>query len=101
MFLLYPTIDFLCYTAILWSRQRRKEVVARVIAVCTSEKKGTRKKAVSAGILRDNYSLVGDVQAGCCTHHPAGECVIPTEEIFAKVIRSGVVKSEDSIKVEM
>lgn len=145
--------------------------MARIIAVCTSERKGTRKKAGNEGILEQDHGLVGDAHADCCTHRQvsllavesidkmlalglavgpgdfaenlttegidlvslapgtrisiggeailevtqigkechtpcaiyrqAGECVMPTEGIFARVIRGGVVKSEDSIKVEM
>jgi len=146
------------------------EGVAKIIAVCTSEKKGTRKKAVSEGVLGEDYGLVGDAHADCCTHRQvsllaresidkmrargltvgpgdfaenlttdgidlvsltpgtrisigeevilevtqigkechtpcaiyrqAGECVMPTEGIFARVIRGGVAKTDDQIKVE-
>jgi len=42
--------------------------MARVIAVCKSEKKGTRKKDVREGLLRADFGLVGDAHADCCTH---------------------------------
>lgn len=42
--------------------------MARVVAVCKSKEKGTRKKAVAKGVLRENYGLVGDAHADCCTH---------------------------------
>jgi MOSC domain-containing protein YiiM len=42
--------------------------MAKVIAVCKSEEKGTRKKAVAEGTLREDYGLVGDAHADCCTH---------------------------------
>jgi MOSC domain-containing protein YiiM len=42
--------------------------MAKVIAVCKSEEKGTRKKAVGEGTLREDYGLVGDAHADCCTH---------------------------------
>jgi MOSC domain-containing protein YiiM len=42
--------------------------MATVVAVCKSKKKGTRKKAVAEGILREDYGLVGDAHADCCTH---------------------------------
>jgi len=42
--------------------------MAEIIAVCQSEEKGTRKKAVAEGILKENYGLVGDAHADCCTH---------------------------------
>lgn len=42
--------------------------MAKIIAVCKSEEKGTRKKAVVEGILKQDYGLVGDAHADCCTH---------------------------------
>ena len=42
--------------------------MAKIIAVCKSEEKGTRKEAVVEGILKEDYGLVGDAHADCCTH---------------------------------
>ena len=42
--------------------------MAKVIAVCKSEEKGTKKKAVAEGILKEDYGLDGDAHADCCTH---------------------------------
>jgi len=42
--------------------------MAKIVAVCKSKKKGTRKKAVAKGILKEDYGLVGDAHADCCTH---------------------------------
>jgi FdhD protein len=42
--------------------------MAKIIAVCKSEQKGTRKKTVAEGILKEDYGLVGDAHADCCTH---------------------------------
>ena len=42
--------------------------MAKIIAVCKSEEKGTKKKAVAEGILKEDYGLVGDAHADCCTH---------------------------------
>jgi MOSC domain-containing protein YiiM len=42
--------------------------MAKVVAVCKSKKKGTRKKAVADGILEEDYGLVGDAHADCCSH---------------------------------
>ena len=42
--------------------------MAKVIAVCRSEKKGTKKKDVREGLLRADFGLVGDAHADCCTH---------------------------------
>jgi len=46
----------------------RVHCMAQVIAVCKSEKKGTRKEAVVEGILKEDYGLVDDAHADCCTH---------------------------------
>lgn len=42
--------------------------MAKIVAVCKSKKKGTRKKVVAEGILKEDYGLVGDAHADCCTH---------------------------------
>lgn len=42
--------------------------MAKIIAVCRSEEKGTRKKAVVQGMLKEDFGLVGDAHADCCTH---------------------------------
>jgi len=42
--------------------------MARIIAVCRSRKKGTKKGAIAEGILREDYGLISDAHADCCTH---------------------------------
>jgi len=42
--------------------------MAEIIAVCRSEKKGTRKEAVAEGVIREDYGLIDDAHADCCTH---------------------------------
>jgi len=42
--------------------------MAKIIAVCKSEEKGTRKEAVVEGILKQDYGLVGDAHADYCSH---------------------------------
>lgn len=42
--------------------------MAKIIAVCKSEKKGTKKDTVKEGVLREDYGLIGDAHADCCTH---------------------------------
>jgi MOSC domain-containing protein YiiM len=42
--------------------------VAKIIAVCRSGRKGTRKEAVIEGFLNQDYGLVGDAHADCHTH---------------------------------
>ena len=42
--------------------------MARIIAVCRSEKKGTKKEIIAEGMLRKDYGLVGDAHADSSTH---------------------------------
>jgi len=42
--------------------------MAKIIAVCQSKKKGTKKEAVKEGYLHQNYGLAGDAHADCATH---------------------------------
>ena len=42
--------------------------MARIIAVCRSEEKGTKKQDVKEGLLKQDYGLVDDAHADCCTH---------------------------------
>lgn len=42
--------------------------MAKIIAVCRSGEKGTRKKAVTEVVLKEDYGLIGDAHADCCTH---------------------------------
>ena len=144
--------------------------MAEIIAVCKSEEKGTRKKAVAEGILKEDYGLVVDAHADCCTHRQVsllamesidkmrrlgfevspgdfaenlttqgvdlislplgtkisvgkdallevtqigkechsgcaiyqeiGKCIMPREGIFASVIRGGVVRAGDQVRIE-
>jgi len=144
--------------------------VAKIIAVCTSEKKGTKKGAVNEGVIREDYGLVGDAHADCCSHRQVsllaresiekmcrlgldvgpgdfaenlttegidlvslppgtrisigkevilevtqigkechtwcairrqvGNCIMPEEGVFARVICGGAIRIEDSIKVQ-
>ena len=42
--------------------------MGKVIAVCTSKKKGTKKDIVPVGILKENYGLIEDAHADYNTH---------------------------------
>jgi MOSC domain-containing protein YiiM len=42
--------------------------MARIIAVCKSERKGTKKEVVAEGVLEEDFGLVGDAHADCCSH---------------------------------
>jgi MOSC domain-containing protein YiiM len=141
-----------------------------IIAVCTSEKKGTVKKPVPEITLKEAYGVVGDAHADCATHRQVsllaiesidkmrakgfdlkpgdfaenittkgidlpslpigtrlrvgdeieleltqigkechagceirrlvGDCIMPREGVFTKVIRGGQAKAGDTIKVD-
>ncbi|SFQ99680.1 MOSC domain-containing protein [Desulfoscipio geothermicus] len=139
-----------------------------VVAVCTSPKKGMRKKNIGTGRLVVDHGLEGDAHAGpwhrqvsllalesvqkmrdagldvnpgdfaenittvgldlvslpigtkiaigpdalgevtqigkechtrCAIYHQAGDCVMPKEGIFVKVLRDGTVKVGDEVRV--
>lgn len=42
--------------------------MAKIIAVCQSEKKGTKKENVKEGYLHQDYGLADDAHADCCSH---------------------------------
>jgi len=142
--------------------------MGKIIAVCTSQKKGMRKKDVGEGILKVGFGLVGDAHGGdwhrmisllgvesikkmtdkgvdvgpgdfaenltteglelftlpigtklkigetsigevtqigkechtkCEIFKQLGECVMPKEGIFIRLLEGGVVRSGDSIEV--
>jgi MOSC domain-containing protein YiiM len=142
--------------------------MAKIIAVCKSKEKGTKKEPITKGIIKRDYGLLGDAHADCCTHrqvsllaiesinrmrsvgfnvgpgdfaenltcegielaslsvgtwlsigeevileisqlgkecHSAcaiyrqiGKCIMPKEGVFARVIRSGLVRADDRIR---
>jgi MOSC domain-containing protein YiiM len=42
--------------------------MAKIVAVCKSEKKGTVKENVGEGLFKVDFGLVDDAHADCCTH---------------------------------
>jgi MOSC domain-containing protein YiiM len=40
----------------------------KVIAVCRSETKGTKKQDIKSGYIKDNFGLADDAHADCCSH---------------------------------
>ena len=143
--------------------------MARIVAVCRSDKKGVSKKPIDEGLFKEDYGLVGDAHAasdthrqvsllalasiekmrrlglelstgdfaenltvegldlvslpigtrlavgkgvilevtqigkechtGCAILRQVGKCVMPKEGIFARVIKGGLVKAGDKLKV--
>jgi MOSC domain-containing protein YiiM len=143
-------------------------MAGKIVAVCTSEKKGMRKKNIEEGVLVPEHGLQGDAHAGewhrqvsllalesiekmrqkgldvnpgdfaenlttedinlvelpigtqlkiglyalgevtqigkechdkCAIYYQAGDCVMPREGIFIKILHGGQVKVGDSIEV--
>ena len=143
--------------------------MARVVAVCTSKKKGTRKQSVAEGLLKEEHGLVGDAHAGvlpnrqvsllavasidkmrhlglelnpgdfaenitvegmdlhqlpvgtrlavgkdvtleisqigkechtaCAIRRQVGQCIMPEEGVFARVLRGGKVRPGDEVSI--
>lgn len=42
--------------------------MAKIVAVCRSQEKGTKKSVIDKGVLRENHGLVGDAHADASTH---------------------------------
>lgn len=144
--------------------------MAKVVAVCTSEEKGTVKIDQRKGVIRENYGLEGDAHAdsgwhrqvsllaiesidkmrkkglelkygdfaenlttegielyslpigtclavgdevileitqigkechtGCAIRQLVGDCIMPREGVFAKVLKGGKVKAGDEIEIK-
>ena len=144
--------------------------MAKIIAVCKSEKKGTKKEDINEGYLRQDYGLADDAHADCGSHrqlsllaiesinkmrslgfdlspgdfaenittegidlvslpigtririgdeitlemtqigkecHAAcairrqvGDCIMPKEGVFARIIQGGLVRTGDQLRIE-
>ena len=140
--------------------------MGKLIAICTSEKKGTQKEQVSSAVLREDHGIEGDAHAGnwhrqvsllglekiesfrargaevefgafgenlviegfdfrnlpvgtrfrigdvllemtqigkechthCAIYHMVGDCIMPREGVFAKVIEGGEIKVGDNVE---
>ena len=48
--------------------EKTADEMASIIAVCTSAKKGTKKKDIKEGFIKEDYGLVGDAHAGSDGH---------------------------------
>lgn len=59
---------------------------------------GTKIKAGNEAVLE--VSQIGKTcHNRCSIYYQAGDCVMPKEGIFAKVIRGGTIKPEDNVEV--
>ena len=139
--------------------------MGKLIAICTSEDKGTQKEQINSAVLREDHGIVGDAHAGnwhrqvsllglekiesfrargaevefgafgenlviegfdfrnlpvgtrfrigdvllemtqigkechthCAIYHMVGDCIMPREGVFAKVLRGGEIKVGDEV----
>jgi len=53
--------------------------MGKIIAVCKSDERGTKKEDVKEGILEEDFGLVGDAHADRCTHRQVS--LLATESI--------------------
>lgn len=149
-------------------KERGSNNVSRIIAVCKSRKKGTRKEAMQEGYLQQDHGLADDAHADCHTHrqvslmatesidkmrklgfdvgpgdfaenlttegidlvslpvgtelsigeevllevtqigkechtrcaiyHQLGQCIMPTDGVFTRVVHGGLVRAGDAIR---
>ena len=61
--------------------------MAKIIAVCTSEKRGMQKHALPEGELQENYGLIGDGHADSQTHRQVSLLAM---ESIAKIQAEGL-----------
>lgn len=54
--------------------------MTRVIAVCISKEKGTRKEAIAEGVFKQNYGLINDAHADFNTHRQVSLLAIESIE---------------------
>lgn len=48
--------------------EKTADEMASIIAVCTSTKRGTKKRDIKEGFIKEDYGLVGDAHAGSDGH---------------------------------
>ena len=63
-----------------------KHAIGRLIAICLSKTKGTRKEVVEEGELKENFGLVGDAHASNAWHRQVSLLAV---ESIAKMRQQG------------
>ena len=58
------------------------------------------KLSVGKGVVLEITQIGKECHAGCAIFRQVGKCIMPKEGVFARVIRGGVVESEDKIRIE-
>jgi MOSC domain-containing protein YiiM len=87
----------------------------KIVSLAVSKKKGTRKKIVEEALLVQDHGIEGDAHAGvlvevtqigkechnrCAIYYQAGDCIMPKEGIFARVLEGGKIRPGDIIAIE-
>ena len=62
------------------SKKKENGVIGKVIAVCSSKEKGTRKDVISEGVIKKNYGLEGDAHASSAWHRQVSLLAIESIE---------------------
>jgi MOSC domain-containing protein YiiM len=62
-------------------------MIATVLAVCKSKDKGTKKKPVESGLIKEEFGLVDDAHADCSTHR---QISLLAEESIDKMRQMGL-----------
>jgi len=55
--------------------------------------------SVGEGIILEVTQIGKECHTGCAIYHQVGKCIMPEEGIFVRVIRGGLVRAGDPIKV--
>lgn len=61
--------------------------MANIVAVCKSNRKGTRKEPVESVILKEDHGIVDDAHADCCTHRQVS---LLAQESIEKMVEAGL-----------
>lgn len=61
--------------------------MAEIVAVCRSDRKGTKKKPVDSVTLREDHGVVDDAHADCCTHRQVS---LLAQESIDKMVDAGL-----------
>ncbi len=56
--------------------------------------------SIGNGILLEVTQIGKECHAGCAIFQQTGKCIMPKEGIFARVLRGGIVRAGDRVRVE-
>jgi MOSC domain-containing protein YiiM len=64
--------------------KKNNSIIGKVIAVCLSKEKGTRKQVITEGELKTNFGMVGDAHASSSWHRQVSLLAIESIEKMRK-----------------